>query len=286
MATRTPLATREYADKSVKLGSLSFHYLDWGNAKAQPMLLLHGGGQTAHSWDEFSRSMRHLYHVIALDQRGHGDSDWSPRKTYSLPAQLRDITRFVTRLGLSKIILIGLSMGGRNSMAYAATHPGKLDRLVIVDIGPETMARGGNAIRAFTQEDVLPSFDAFVQRAQKFNPRRPVEQLRERLQWNLRQLPDGQWTWKYDLHGRSEDNPRNTRVDLWPYVVRIKTPTLIVRGAESDMLAPDAAERMQQVIAGSSLTVVPNAGHTVPGDNPPGFLAAVSAFLKQSGRLA
>ncbi|MBF8299492.1 MAG: hypothetical protein HW397_541, partial [Dehalococcoidia bacterium] len=141
MATTTK--AKEYTDRRVTLGSLRFHYLDWGNPRAQPMLLLHGGGQTAHSWDEFSRAMRDRYHVIALDQRGHGDSQWSPDKIYSLHAQLRDVSRFVVKLGLNKIVLIGLSMGGRNAIAYAAVHPEKLNRLVIVDIGPETMARGG-----------------------------------------------------------------------------------------------------------------------------------------------
>ena len=106
MATRT----KAYTDKSIKLGSLKFHYLDWGNPRGQPILLLHGGGQTAHSWDEFSEAMHDKYHVVALDQRGHGDSEWSPRKIYSLHAQLRDITRFVSALKLTKIILIGLSM--------------------------------------------------------------------------------------------------------------------------------------------------------------------------------
>jgi pimeloyl-ACP methyl ester carboxylesterase len=271
-------ASGEYTDKTVTLGSLKFHYMDWGNTRAQPMLLLHGGGQTAHSWDEFSRAMHDRYHVVALDQRGHGDSQWSPRRIYSLAAQVRDVTRFVEHLKLKNIILIGLSMGGRNAIAYAALHPEKLARLVIVDIGPETMARGGQNRQAFVQEDVQPSFEAFVERAHRFNPRRPIEQLRERLQWNLRQLPDGRWTWKYDLHGRGAHSPR-ARVDLWPHVARIKTPTLIVRGAESDTLAPDAAERLQAAIEGSRYTVVPNAGHTVPGDNPPGFLKAVEDFL-------
>ena len=274
---------REYTDREITLGSMRFHYLDWGNPRAQPMLLLHGGGQTAHSWDEFSRAMRGRYHVIALDQRGHGDSQWSAKAIYSLQAQVRDVTRFVNQQNLSKIILIGLSMGGRNSIAYAAMHPEKLDRLVIVDIGPETMARGGQARDAFTQQDVQPSFDAFVEAAHKFNPRRPMEQLRERLSWNLRQLPDGRWTWKYDLHGRSQSSPR-ARVELWLYVVRIKTQTLIVRGAESDTLAPEVALRMQQAIEGSHYTVVPKAGHTVPGDNPPGFLKAVENFLAATGK--
>lgn len=271
--------TRDYVDREITLGGKRFHYLDWGATSKQTMLLLHGGGQDAHSWDEFSQAMRGDYHVIALDQRGHGDSDWSKRHIYTARAMAQDVTRFVGNLGMDGIILIGLSMGGRNSIVYAAMHPEKLARLVIVEMGPETMKKGSENIRQFRKDDILPSFDAFVERAHKFNPRRPIEQLRERLQHHLRQLPDGRWTWKTDqaIYGRERDARQHE--DLWPYVRRIKTPMLLVRGAESDLLAQDAAERFQQAVPGSRLVVIPRAGHTVPGDNPPAFAATVRDYL-------
>ena len=274
-------ATKEYTDQHVNVGSMRLHYLDWGNRGAPAMLLLHGGSQSAHSWDEFSRSMRDDYHVIALDQRGHGDSSWSKSGIYTAKAHLRDITGFVKALKLKEFVLVGLSMGGRNAFVYAATHPKTVRRLVIVDIGPETMKKGAEAIRKFIQRDVLPTFDAFVERAMKFNPRRPEAQIRERLSFNLRQLPDGRWSWKYDTRFRGRR--RQEREDLWQYVYRIKAPTLLVRGAESDILAPAAAKRLQKAIPGSKLVTIENAGHTVAGDNPPAFAAAVQRFLKETG---
>ena len=277
--------TRDFQDNEIMVGRMRMHYMDWGTEGKQPMLLLHGGSQSAHSWDEFSRVSRHDYRVVALDQRGHGDSDWSKSGTYTARAQVQDITRFVNLLGLKKFVLIGLSMGGRNSFMYAAMHPEKVDRLVIVDVGPEIMKKGGRAIQRFQRSaDILPTVEAFVERAHKFNPRRPIEQLRERLSWNLRQLPDGRWTWKYDRRFRSRRRRGAYQEDLWPYVRRIKAPTLIVRGSESDILAPAAAKRLQKAIPGSILTVVQGAGHTVPGDDPPAFAAVVRDFLDRTPR--
>ena len=167
-------------------------------------------------------------------------------------------------------------------MAYAAIHPDFVDRLVIVDVGPELMERGRENIRRFKDDaDILPSPADFVERAHRFNPLRPMDQLRERMFWHLRQLPDGRWTWKYDRHiGRRRQDP----AAQWAYVRRIKAPTLLVRGAKSDILSPEAADRLHQTIPGSILKEVPDAGHTVAGDNPPGFYAAVKDFLDKTPR--
>lgn len=271
-----------FQDRSVTVGRLRLHYLDWGAPKGKPdMLLLHGGGQNAHSWDEFSLAMRKDYHVIALDQRGHGDSDWSPRAIYTTRAHMGDIGGFVRQVGLRRFVLAGLSMGGRNALTYAALHPEQIERLVIVDIGPETMHRGGRAIQEFRRKaDILPTFDAFIERARQFNPRRSVEQLRERLRWHLRQLPDGRWTWKNDRRYGNRQQDALPAKDLWPAVRKIGAPTLLVRGMESDVLAGDAARRMQQAMRQCTLVEVAGAGHTVPGDKPEAFAAAVRKFLE------
>jgi pimeloyl-ACP methyl ester carboxylesterase len=269
----------EFEDKETIVGAMRLHYLDWGAKGKQPMLLLHGGSQSAHSWDELSRAMRDDYHVVALNQRGHGDSSWSKTGIYTVSAHMRDIGGFVNALDLRDMVLIGLSMGGRNAATYAALHPEKIARLVIVDIGPETMTKGSENIRRFTSRaDILPSLEAFVERAHEFNPRRPLEQLRERLQWNLRQLPDGRWTWKYDRRFGNRERKHNPGT-LWPYVPRIKAPTLLVRGTESDVLAHDAAVRFAEALPNGRLVEVEGAGHTVPGDNPPVFASVVREFL-------
>ena len=274
---------RDFTDHFIKVGSLNMHYVDWGNHGAPPVLLLHGGSQSAHSWDEFSLNMRSSYHVIALDQRGHGDTSWSPRCIYTLNAHLRDITSFVKQVGLKKFVLVGLSMGGMNAYAYAAIHPEEVHRLVIVDIGPETTSKGGEAIRRVTKVKRLPSFDSFVERSMRYNPRRTEQQIRDRLSYHLREYPDGTWGWKWD-HRRfgKQLGPRKPE-DLWRYFRRLKMPTLLVRGSQSDIWSDRAARRVQKAIPDSTLVTIEDAGHTVAGDNPPAFYAAVQAWLKKTG---
>lgn len=248
------------------------------------MLLLHGGGQTAHSWDEFSRAMRAGYHVMALDARGHGDSDWSKPAIYTTGAHIRDIHGIVKALNLRDLVLVGLSMGARNAIVYGALHTERLRQLIVVENGPEIMKDGAQKIvRFITGPDILPSFQAFVERAHGFNPRRPLEQLHERLRWNLKELPDGRWTWKYDRRLRSWrwTEEEGGRRDLWPYVRRITTPTLLVRGMVSNVMARDAAVRMAAAMPTATLVEVENAGHTVPGDNPPAFAAVVKRWLAE-----
>lgn len=273
-----------YQDHTLTLRDLRFHYLDWGSEGKPPFVCLHGGAQTAHSWDDFAPVVRGTYHVYALDQRGHGDSDWAPDGDYSRLTQCEDAAAFVSALGLSPFILAGLSMGGINAITYTARYPEKVRALIIVDVGPEIETRGRENIQNFTRIDELDSFEAFIERAHRFNPRRSLENLRQRLSHNLKQLPSGKWTWKFDQKrlgtgSRSGIGPEG----LWEDVRKIRCPTLIVRGGESDILTPEAAERMRAVIPQSRVTVVPGAGHSVMGDNPAGFAAAVQEFLLTLG---
>ena len=272
--------TNPYQDHTLTLQGLRFHYLDWGSTGKPPFVCLHGGAQTAHSWDDFAPVVRGDYHVYALDQRGHGDSDWAADGDYSRFTQCEDVAAFVSALGLSPFILAGLSMGGINAITYTARHPEKVRALIIVDVGPEIETHGRENIQNFTRIDELDSVEAFIERAHRFNPRRSLENLRQRLSHNLKQLPSGKWTWKFDQKrlgagGRSGIGPEG----LWEDVRKIRCPTLIVRGGESDILTPEAAERMRTVIPDSRVTVVPGAGHSVMGDNPAGFATAVQEFL-------
>lgn len=270
-----------YQDRTLTLRGLRFHYLDWGSESKPPFVLLHGGAQTAHSWDDFAPTVRDDYHVYALDQRGHGDSQWAPDGNYSRNTQCEDVAAFVAALQLPSFVLAGLSMGGINAITYTARYPETVRALIIVDVGPEIQTRGRENIQNFTRIDELDSFEAFVERAHRFNSRRSLENLRQRLSHNLRQLPNGKWTWKFDQQrlgggGRSGVGPEG----LWEDVHKIHCPTLIIRGGESDILTPEAAKRLQAAIPNSRLTVVPGAGHSVMGDNPEGFAAAVQEFLR------
>lgn len=290
LTVRTEATPRE---GSVRSGALRLHYLDWDSAPASrpPLVCLHGFAQNAHMWDFTALALADRRRVIALDQRGHGDSDWAPPDEYSLETMQRDLAALVDALGLERFILVGLSMGGRNAFTYVAAHPEHVHALVVVDMGPEVNRKGVERIQGFVaQQDVLDSFDAFVERTLRYMPHRQEWMVRGSLRHNLKQLPDGHWTWKYDQalretarHGlpSSEQGPEQA----WQAWRSIRCPTLIIRGAESDILTRDVAQLMERELPGRGrLVEVPNAGHLVPGDNPRAFEAALGTFLEDLPR--
>jgi pimeloyl-ACP methyl ester carboxylesterase len=275
-------------DQFVTANGLRFHYLAWGDPHNPPMLLLHGFAQTCHSWDFVALALCDRFHVLTLDQRGHGDSDWAADGDYSPEAYQRDLHAIVQALDPHDFVLMGLSMGGRNAFSYAALHPERIKALVIVDAAPENMRVGTENIRRFVQEtDELDSIEEFVERVHRFNPRRPIEQLRGSIRHNMKQLPNGKWTWKYDKILRSPErkfgpNPELT-ARLWGYIESLQCPTLVVRGALSDIVALETAESMHKRIPKGKLATVEKAGHLVMGDNPAGFEQAVTTFLAEIG---
>lgn len=268
-------------DKQVMAGGLNFHYLDWGAKSDEPILLLHGIAQQAHSWDLVSLALSDRYRVVALDARGHGDTQWPPNEDYSVEAHQGDLDVFAEAIGLDKFILIGHSMGGRNGYVFTSRRPKKVKALVIVDTGPDGKRSGSQRIRRFVSlPDQLDSFEEFVLRIQEYTGR-PSWMIKGSLNHSIKQLPSGKWTWKYDKAIRNPDfNPPNwTPEELWGCLDRIKCPVLVVRGANSDILSNDTFEGMLKAIPGSKGTVIPDAGHLVLGDNTLGFIEGVADFL-------
>jgi pimeloyl-ACP methyl ester carboxylesterase len=267
-----------WRDGTTTLGGLRFHWLDWGTAGCPPLLLLHGGAQTAHSWDEVAPDLARDHHVLALDQRGHGDSDWAPGGAYGREDFVGDVRAFLDDRGWDAATLIALSLGGLNAIAFAATHPARTRGLVVVDVAPTVERAGTDAIRRQMAVSEFASFDEAVERAHAFNPRRTLENLRERLRHALRQRADGTWTYKFDPGIGAAGVDRAVDA-LWTDVRRLRCPTLLVRGAESPILARETADRFVRELSGAAVAEVPGAGHSVMGDNPAGFLAAVRPFL-------
>ena len=222
------------------------------------------------------------YHVIALDQRGHGDSDWAPDGDYSLEAQQKDIDGFVDSILPNKFHLIGHSMGGRNSYVWASRHPNTLESLVIVDTGPESASRGRNRIQTFKElPDELNSFEEFASRVQEYTGR-TREQTLGSLKYSIRERADGKWTWKYDKLMRTPGHrsPTWTPEQLWESVAKIDCPTLVVRGSRSDIFAEETMDKMKTLIPECTTVTVERAGHLVAGDNPADFLVAVKELLE------
>ena len=271
------------SERIVDIGGLRFRYLDWGNDGLRPILFLHGGALTAHTWDLCCLALRDELHCLALDQRGHGDTDWAPDADYSIAAQREDVRGFVDKLGLDRFILAGMSMGAINALAFAIHHPEKLSHLVIIDAGPEIRRPGSRRIRDFVNGGANPeSLDAIIERALAFNPRRDPKILRRSLMHNLRQQTDGNWVWKYDrkrFQQMDRDAHTAERRALAEGLAKVTCPTLVVRGAESDVFHEEDAERLAQRLPDGRYVTIPRAGHTVQGYNPKDLAEALRKFL-------
>jgi len=270
-------------DRYANVNGLRLHYLDWGNEHLPHVLLLHGVRLQAHTWDMSALHLRDHYHLVALDQRGHGDSDWTSDKHFNddtFDLMLDDTHGIVEHLGWNKFVLVGMSMGGITAMRYASKYPEKLKALCIVDIAPTTLQSGVLSMEGFKLEtETLSRFDDFLNRAHKFMPHRPVAQLRYSLMHSLKQLPDGRWTWKQD-HRPGAVRRLTPLADLWADLPKVSAPTLLMRGAQSNVLAPDVAEKAAATFPRGKLVTIDPATHNVHSDNPNAFAEALHAFLQ------
>ncbi|PYM24503.1 MAG: alpha/beta hydrolase [Candidatus Rokuibacteriota bacterium] len=272
-----------HTDRTIQLDGLRFHYTEWGAPAAPAVIFLHGITGHARTWDDEARLLADRFHVFALDQRGHGDSDPALDGDYSDAALLGDLEAFVEAQHLTRVSLVALSLGGRVAMNYAGRHPDRVERLVVVDIGPDIAPAGrarvgGLMAHAPERFETLQEVVAY-QRVN--NPRYAEAMLRHRAQHAVRPLPGGGFTWKYDraLRDAIRQDRLRTPADLWPQWRAIRCPTLLVRGSDSDILTEEIAKRMLEARPDARLAVVPGAGHTVPGDQPAAFQLLLREFL-------
>ncbi len=270
----------------VESNGLQLHYLEWGDAAAQPLVMLHGGALTAHTWDVVCLALPE-YRCIVPDLRGHGDSDWAPDGDYSPEAYRADLEALIAHLQLDRCVLIGNSLGGATALRYTAERSPDQQpaALVLVDIGPEMRKAGRRRLRSFTDAPrELDSVEDFVERAVEFNPLRNRNVLRRSLLNNLRQLPTGKWTWKYDPNrfGRGPNaSAPPTSEDRWRDVRRAVCPTLVVRGGNSDMFLDEDAAQLAATLRDGRWIRIENASHTVQGDQPLALANAIRDFLRR-----
>jgi pimeloyl-ACP methyl ester carboxylesterase len=271
---------------------LSLHVLEWSD-EGTPLVLVHGFGNEAHIWDDFAPAVAPHYRTVAVDLRGHGDSDHDPERRYDYDHHVADLEAVTAALGIERLVLVGHSFGGRTSMLFAAKHPARMAGLVIVDIGPEHDPRGTTRIRMEVMQRGDGSFasPSDYERVLAHNfPAGSPDALRRMARHELRQRADGRFERKADpafmaarpgaAEADAEAHERDTAKRLWDALARIPCPTLVVRGAASDILSPETADRMvDDVLAKGQLAVVPRSAHSVMTDNPAGFTEAVSAFV-------
>jgi esterase len=275
---------RSARDRFVRLDGLRLHFRDWlgPTADAPLLLLLHGGGNDAQMWDLFAPIFASRYRVVAPDARGHGESDWSRERQYTTEFQAADVTGLLAVLGCEEASIVGSSLGGWTGYHVAAQFPRLVARLVVVDVSPEVVtgsARGRIRASGANQNRYASFEEALAARLPLF--RGDSEPLvRESVERNVILMPDGTVSWRFDAEGMAAGGvgSRDTEAE-WRLVQRIAAPTLLVRGAESEILTPALADQVCRTIPDVTLVEVPGAGHPVPIDQPALFLSAVVPFL-------
>ena len=247
------------------------------------VLLLHGGGQTRHSWARSGPRFADAgWTTISLDARGHGDSDWAPDGDYSMDGLVRDLTAVVAQIGESPV-LIGASMGGITSLVAEGDRPGLARALVLVDVAPRVEPAGTQRILDFmaAAPDGFASLEEVAAAIAAYNPHRKRPSSLEGLKKNVRQGDDGRWRWHWDpafLQVRDEPS-RHTDYDrLRAAAERVAIPTMLVRGTSSDVVSPEGAAELQQLIPHAVVREA-KAGHMVAGDDNDVFATQVVEFL-------
>jgi len=262
----------------------------WGDATAPAVVLLHGLRGFSGTWRTLAASLAIDYHLIALDQRGRGESDWDPHHNYYTDAYLADLEGVVDQLALPRFALLGHSMGGTTSYVYASRHRERLASLIIEDIAPSSSVRGRGAERIVAEMANLPdSFGNWREARRYWRAQRPgisEAALEQRLVENLREAPDGKIAWRYDARGIRETrtNPDSNRIlDLWPVIARLGVPTLVIRGERSDFCPAETVDEMCRRNSQIAQVSVPNASHYVHDDAPNQFAEHVRGFLVRCG---
>ena len=274
----------EVIDELIELRGLRFHYRDWTSQQvnAPDLVLLHGYTGHCRSWDAFANVMSKQYRVLALDQRGHGETEWAPADQYGTMEMVADLDAFVSALRLERFVLLGLSMGGMVAIAYAGARPVQLARLVIVDIAPEIAVEGiQNIQQSVARSDGFDTVEDAFRRARADNPVPPEGHHYDRVRASLMRTDEGKWTYRYDraLRGPGSQRLRLTVDEGWDAVASFNVPTLLIRGEHSPLLSRDVADKFVSIAKNSQLVEVPGSGHPVPLDKPEGFLDAVQTFL-------
>ena len=274
-----------YVSRNVVINHLRLHLLEWGDPANPPLLLLHGGNQSAHSWDLVSLHLADRYHIYALDQRGHGDSEWARDAEYGPEQMARDALSLIAEERIAAPIVVGHSMGGMVTMRLTALEPTLPRAVGLVDVGPEVSQRGAETIRNFVVRNTeFDQLDQFIDRVVAYDPFRSREHIERTARYNLVQRSDGRYVSKSDrlLHDpefRQRSRPDSERRDVAHGFHAFRGPTLLIRGERSNILEADAAKRFVAGLPNARLVEVGDCGHNVHSQNTQGFLDALTPWL-------
>lgn len=249
------------------------------------ILMLHGGGQNRHSWKNTGQILAQAgFHVVALDSRGHGDSDRSPTANYSLETLTGDTLQVIYQIG-RPVALIGASMGGLTSLPVAhEAGPELVTKLVLVDVVPRFEKSGSARIRdfMFSGIDGFASLEEAADAVAAYLPHRTRPRSVEGLKKNLR-LQDGKWFWHWDpaFLTAPGDDPFERAEMLEHAAISLEIPILLIRGKLSDVVSTEGVQDFLQKVPGAQFVELSDAGHTAAGDDNDAFTDAVVQFVRQ-----
>jgi esterase len=265
------------ADRFVVVNGLRLHYLDWGNADRPPLVMIHGIGRVAHTFDHIVPAFGAQYHVLAIDMRGHGDSAWDPAANYLVEDHVKDLEAFVSALRLQHVTLWGNSTGGRVVQVYAGLHPDNTAALIVEDVGPERPKTISDGFARQVQRDAKgwASQEELFAQLKTENPGVSEDQLRTYARFASKRTDDGRWIWKRDPNLAKGF----VETELWQYVRKITSPTIYILGGRSTIVPADTQEQLKKTIAGVQIVTMPGLGHYPSQEQPEAFTQIAKTFL-------
>lgn len=251
------------------------------------VVLVHGGGQNAHTWDTVALALGRP--LVAVDLPGHGHSDWPGDAAVLSPAAMaEDLAPVVERLAPEARLLVGMSLGGATSIALAGAHPDAVRRLALVDITPGVTSEKSSDIAAFLAgPESFATFDEILDRTIQFNPTRSVSSLRRGVLHNAVQRDDGSWTWRHQLGRPSGSAGLHVGSvnfgGLWDVLERLEIPVLLLRGALSPVVDDADEAEFRRRRPRDRVVTVDGAGHSIQGDRPLELARLLEEFLAGTG---
>jgi pimeloyl-ACP methyl ester carboxylesterase len=275
---------------------LRLHYVDWGNASAPPLVLVHGGRDHCRSWDWVADRLRHDWHVVAVDLRGHGDSAWSPDGDYTLPSYIYDLAQFIHQLSVPQVTLVAHSLGGVISLRYAGMFPEKLAKLAVIEgIGPTELM-----IAHRSQMTLVERWRQWIEERRKISGRMPrryasFEDALARMRSENTYLSagqaahltanaasrneDGTWSWKFDNYMHLTPPVDLTPEEVYSLWHAIDCPTLLLHGDQSQFASTLTDGRLAH-FRHATVARFADAGHWPQHDEFEPFMAALGKFLQ------
>jgi len=259
----------------------------WGDPLGPLVILQHGGGQTRHAWRGAGEILGQAgYHAVAIDARGHGDSQWAPDGNYERDIMIQDLARVVEQLDAGPPILVGASMGGNTSLAAIGEGHVEARALVLVDIAPRIRSEGTKKIGQFMSQkpNGFDSLEEVAEAIANYQPHRKRKRNLEGLAKNIRLGDDGKYYWHWDPSYRrrpymTTDEIRVRTRRLEDCARNLSIPTLLIRGGLSDVLDENGAQAFLALVPQAEYVNVTDAAHMVAGDRNDTFGVAVIDFL-------